>query len=116
MIKILHNTSCSKSCAALQLLERSGEKLEIHEYLHRVPSQSELKDILRMLGITAEELVRKKEPYFQENLAGVSHTEQEWIDIMIEHPILIERPIVIVQGRAVIGRPIEKVLALLNEH
>ncbi len=115
MIKILHNTMCSKSCAAVELLRESGEKIEIQEYLQQVPSHAQLRDILDMLGIPALELIRQKEPLFLANFKDAYHTDQQWIDIMIQNPILIERPIVIKGDRAIIGRPIEKIVELLEK-
>ncbi|UIR54804.1 arsenate reductase (glutaredoxin) [Sphingobacterium sp. SRCM116780] len=113
MIKIYHNRMCSKSCAALNLLQEKGLEIQIQEYIHHVPSKYELIELLTLLKLKPLELIRQKEPLFQEKFQDLLLTEEEWIDIMLEHPILIERPIVVKDGKAVIGRPLEKIVNLL---
>lgn len=112
-MKIYHNQKCSKSCAALDLLKQNGFEPEIINYLEEVPSKAELTQILQMLKIEPIELIRTKEPLFEQKFKNLSLSKEEWIEIMIENPSLIERPIVVNQGRAVIGRPIERILSLL---
>lgn len=114
MIKIYHNNMCSKSRAALNLLKDNNEEIEIQEYLKEVPTKSELKEILKMLQMKPLELIRKNETLFKENYKDKNLSDEEWIDIMLENPVLIERPIVIKDGKAAIGRPIEKIIELLN--
>ena len=114
MIKIYHNNMCSKSRAALNLLKDNNEEIEIQEYLKEVPSKAELKEILKMLQMKPLELIRKNETIFKENYKDQNLTDEEWIDIMIENPVLIERPIVVKDGKAAIGRPIEKIIELLK--
>lgn len=77
-----------------------------------VPSEKELKEILKLLGMKASEFIRKKEPLYQEKFAGKKLSEAEWIKVMIDNPILIDRPIVIKDGKAMLCRPSEKVLEL----
>jgi len=113
MITIYHNTRCSKSREACSLLEKKKIKAEVIEYLKTPPSQKQIKELLKMLGIKAEELVRKKEPLFEEKFANKKFTEAQWIKLMAENPILIERPIIVKGKKAVIGRPPEKILELL---
>lgn len=115
MIKIYHNQMCSKSYAALSLLEERGEEFVVTEYLNQVPSKEELEGIVKMLGIRPIDLIRKNEEVFKQNFADMELNDDQWIDIMIQNPILIERPIVVRDGTATIGRPIEKVLELLNK-
>ena len=114
MIKIYHNNMCSKSRAALKLLKDNNEEIEIQEYLKEVPSKAELKEILKMLQMKPLELIRKNETIFKENYKDQNLTDEEWIDIMLENPVLIERPIVVKYGKAAIGRPIEKIIELLK--
>ena len=87
--------------------------VEVVEYLKTVPTETELAEIVKMLGIRPEELLRKGEVIYKENFKGKSLTDQEWIKAMVENPKLIERPIVIKGDRAVIGRPPELVKELL---
>jgi arsenate reductase len=103
---IYYNPDCSKCREALCMLEERGLKPQIIEYLQTAPGESEIRELLARLGIKAEELVRKSEPLFEEKFAGnPPRTEEQWIRLMAENPILIQRPIVIHGGRAIIGRP-----------
>ena len=85
--------------------ENTSEKVEIIEYMKEVPTQKELGEIIKMLGITPEELVRKKEKLYKEEYKDKKLTGRQWIKAMAENPQLIERPIVIKGNKAVIGRP-----------
>lgn len=105
---------CSKSRAALNLLKDNNEEIEIQEYLKKVPSKAELKEIIAMLKMKPLDLIRKNEALFKENYKDKNLSDDEWIDIMLENPVLIERPIVVKDGKAAIGRPIEKIIELLN--
>ncbi|MBW8049938.1 MAG: arsenate reductase (glutaredoxin) [Cytophagales bacterium] len=110
---IYHNPRCRKSRETLQLIKDKGVTVEIVEYLNTSPSELQLKDILSKLGMKAIEIVRKGEPVFKENFKGKDFSEDQWIRILAENPILIERPIVVKENEAVIGRPPENVLKLL---
>ena len=112
-MKIYHNPRCRKSRETLALIEGKGVDVEIVEYLKEVPQKSELKDILSKLGIPAEKLLRKGEADFKENFKGKTLSDDEWIDAMIQYPKLIERPIVVKEDKAVLGRPPENVLELI---
>ena len=112
-MKIYHNPRCRKSRETLQILEEKGKAPEIIEYLKNPPTKKELKDILKMLGLRAEDLLRKNEAIYKENFKGEDLSEEEFIQAMVDYPKLIERPIVIQGGKAVIGRPPENVLELL---
>lgn len=112
-MKIYHNPRCRKSRETLALLREKGVEPEIVEYLKTPPDQEEVRSLLKKLGIKAEDLVRKGEPYFKEELKGRTLSEDEWIEVLTQHPKLIERPIVVSGNRAVIGRPPEKVEGLL---
>jgi arsenate reductase len=113
-ITILHNTRCSKSRCALQVLQDENCEIEIIDYIKNTPSKKEIKTILDKLGLNAVDIVRKKEPIYLEKFKGKTFTNTEWIQILIEHPILIERPIVIDGYKAVIGRPTELIIDLLK--
>jgi arsenate reductase len=110
---IFHNPKCSKSRATLELLKERGVQPQVVEYLKTPPTAAELKAIVAKLGIRPEDLVRKGEAVYKENYAGKTLTDAQWIEAMVRHPILIERPIVIQGDKAVLGRPPENVLALL---
>ncbi len=114
-MKILHNPRCRKSRETLALIEEKGatSNLEIVEYLKDIPTKDELKNILKMLGIEAQKLIRKGEADYKENFKGKDLSEDEWIDAMLQYPKLIERPIVIKGDKAILGRPPENVLELL---
>ena len=86
---------------------------EILLYLEDTPSKDELKSILKKLGIAASDLVRKGESVYKELYKGKDMSEDDWLDAMVEHPKLIERPIVIKGNKAVLGRPPENVKELL---
>jgi len=113
-MKIYHNNRCSKSRNTLKIIEEAGVDIEIVNYLLSPPSKEELKHILDLLDLPADQLIRKGEAIFKENFKGKQFSNDEWIDIMIENPKLIERPIVVHNGKAVIGRPPENVNLLLN--
>jgi arsenate reductase (glutaredoxin) len=113
-IEIYHNPRCSKSRQTLQLLQERGEEPEVVEYLKTPPNRKILEGILNMLGLEPRDLMRKKEAEYQaEGLDNPKLSRDQLIDAMVAHPKLIERPIVIKDGRAAIGRPPEKVLELL---
>lgn len=112
-MQIYHNPRCRKSRETLTLLEENGVKPDIVLYLETVPTQKRLKEILKMLDIPADKLIRKGEPIYKEKYKGQSLSEAEWIKAMVTYPKLIERPIVIKGDKAVIGRPPELVLELL---
>lgn len=109
-----HNPHCSKSRQTLQLLHEQGVQPEIIEYLKSPPSKAQLKSILHLLDMTPRELMRKKEAIYKElDLANLALSADELITAMREHPALIERPIVLANGKAALGRPPEKVLEVL---
>lgn len=113
-VKIYHNPRCGKSRDTLKLLESQGIAPEVVEYLKTPPTASELRDILGKLGIGARDLMRTKEPEYRDNiLDDPALSEDELIEAMVRIPKLIERPIVIKDGKAAIGRPPEKVLNIL---
>ena len=113
-VTIWHNPRCSKSRQTLKLLEDNGIKPVIRKYLEDAPSPTELRNVLGKLGLTAADLVRRQESLFKElglNNAGAS--EDQLLAAMTEHPKLIERPVVITDKGAALGRPPENVLDIL---
>ena len=112
-MKIYHNPRCRKSRETLQIIEASGNKVEIINYLENTPSEDELQDIVNKLNIPAENLLRKGESIFKENFKGKKLSENEWIQVMVKNPKLIERPIVVHDNKAILGRPPQNVKELL---
>jgi arsenate reductase len=113
-VTIYHNPHCSKSRQTLELLIRQGIEPEIVEYLKTPPDMSTLKKILKLLDIKPRDLMRRKEPVYKE--AGLDDgdlNDKQLITAMLEYPVLIERPIVLANGKAAIGRPPESVLDIL---
>ncbi|WP_199097099.1 arsenate reductase (glutaredoxin) [Dyella sp. ASV21] len=112
--RIYHNARCSKSRATLALLEERGLTCEVIHYLDTPPSAAELADLLGKLGMTPRELIRKGEAEYTElGLDDPSLDDTSLLQAMASHPRLIERPIVVANGKAAIGRPPEAVLAIL---
>lgn len=113
-VTIYHNPRCSKSRQTLALLQEQGVDVNIVEYLSTPPDKQVLKDILGKLGLSPRELMRKKEaPYTDNNLDDDTLTDDQLIEAMIRNPKLIERPIVLANNKAAIGRPPESVLDIL---
>ncbi len=113
-ITIYHNPRCSKSRQALQLLMDNGIDPDVIEYLQHPPSEQMLDGILSRLKMAPRDLMRKKETAYEEhNLGNPKLTHAELITAMVQHPILIERPIVVTTDKAVIGRPPENVLEII---
>lgn len=113
-LSIYHNPRCSKSRETLQLLKDRGVEPEIVKYLETPPDHAALERILSMLGMEPRQLMRKKEKEYRElGLDDPALSRSELIDAMVAHPRLIERPIVVKDGKAALGRPPESVLELL---
>ena len=113
MIKIYHNSRCSKSRCGLKILEDSGKEFEVVKYLENVPSFQELKTIINQLGIKPIGLVRKNEAIWKSNFKGKDLSDNKIIQAMVENPKLIERPIIINGDKAIIGRPPESILDVI---
>lgn len=113
MIKIYHNPRCQKSREGLEILKESGKDFKIIKYLEENPGESELRKIIKLLNIKPEDLVRKNETTWKENFKGKGLSSDEIIQAMVKHPNLIERPIVINNNKAVIGRPPVLIKSLL---
>jgi len=113
-MKIYHNPRCQKSREGLQLLENSNQNFEVVDYLNNPPSEKQLQEILKMLGMKPIELVRKNESIWKENYKNQELKDNDIIKAMCENPKLIERPIVIKDNKAVLGRPPENISVFLN--
>lgn len=111
---IYHNPRCSKSRQTLELLQARGIEPRIVEYLKTPPDTKTLREILDLLQLEPQALIRTREPVYQAlELPPDDAGPEAWIELMVRHPILIERPIVIVGKRAAIGRPPENILSIL---
>ena len=113
MTTIYHNPRCSKSRQCLAILEDKKEDLQIIKYLDTTFSKQELTEVIHLLGIQPIDLVRKNEAIWKQEFKGKDITDQKLVQIMCEYPKLIERPIVIKNNKAIIGRPPEKVIDIL---
>jgi len=113
-VTIYHNPRCSKSRQTLALLEERNIEPEIVLYLETPPSTDELAELLTKLGISARQLLRKSEDAYKDNnLSNTDLSDAELIQAMRNFPKLIERPIVIANDKAALGRPPEQVLEIL---
>jgi len=114
-VTIYHNPRCSKSCETLSLLKSHGVEPQVVLYLETPPDAATLRDLVQMLNLSsARDLMRQKEELYRTlNLADSGLSEEALIQAMVENPKLIERPVVVKQGQARIGRPSEQVLELL---
>ena len=114
MLKIYHNTRCKISRSVLNFLNENKLEFEVVEYLKKSPTVEELKVLLIKLHILPFDLLRKNEKLFKEKFKGKRFTDNEWLQIIHENPILIQRPIVVHNNKAVICNPPEKVLDILK--
>lgn len=114
MIQVYHNPRCGKSRNCLAFIEQTNQKYEIIPYLTETPTLNELKDLLGKLSLDPIQLVRVKEKIWIENYKGKELTNDEIIQAMIDNPILIERPIVIKDEKAIIGRDLDNVASFLE--
>lgn len=112
-IKIYHNGECSKSRGALEILEEKGVPYEVRFYLTEPLTKDELTALLDMLGMQPSQLIRTGEVLYKERFGGKDLPEDEWLQVLLEHPVLMQRPIVVKGTQAIIARPPEKVLELL---
>lgn len=114
MIQIYHNPRCGKSRNCLAFIEQSKQDFEIIPYLTETPSIEQLKTLLGQLNLEPIQLIRTKEKIWIENFKGKTLNDDEIINAMVENPILIERPIVVKDGKAIIGRDPELVASFLD--
>ena len=114
MIQIYHNPRCGKSRNCLAFIDQINQDYEIIPYLTETPSFDELKSLLQKLDLQPIELVRTKEKIWIENYKGKTMHDDEIIQSMADHPILIERPIIVKDGKAIIGRDLDRVASFLD--
>ncbi len=114
-ITIWHNPKCSKSRAAMEILEQNRCEVEVVKYLEINPDETQIKTILKMLGITPRELMRQKEDLYKEMKLKEETDGNKLITAMAQNPKLIERPIIIKNGSAIIGRPTDRIAEFLNK-
>jgi len=112
-VSIYHNPRCSKSRQTLQLIREAGVEPEIIEYLKNPPTVHELRKILDKLGLPVKSIIRKGEDIYKNHFKDKDFTQEEWLAKLVEYPKLLERPIVIKEDKAVLGRPPENVISLL---
>ena len=117
MIQIFHNPRCRISRKVLEELQKANLKVEIIEYMKKIPSIQELKVLLIKLNLKPQQIIRTSEILFKQKFKGKNFSDEEWLQILHENPVLIERPIVIMKNKAIICRPPEKVeeIILLNK-
>ena len=106
---VYHNNRCSKSRCAIAHLEGKNADFKVIEYMKDSLNAQQIEVLLTQLEIPASELIRKGEPEFTEHFKGKNLSEKEWIAAMVKFPKLIERPIIVKNGKAVIGRPTERI-------
>lgn len=113
-VTLFYNPRCAKCREAYSILNKNGCEVDLIEYLKDVPTEKELKEVLKKLGLKPQDLLRKKEPLFTEKYKDKKLTDAQWLKVMCENPILIERPVAIYGNKAVIGRPAERVVEILK--
>lgn len=115
-MKIWHNNRCSKSRCALEWLNENNFKPEVFDYLTSTLTKSDIQAVLKQLSIPANELLRSNEEEYKQHIKGKMLTEDEIIDLMLQFPKLIERPIVLGSKGAVVARPLEKLIEAINQN
>ena len=113
-MKIYHNPRCTTSRKALALLEEKKQEVEVVEYLKEIPKTKDLELLLQQLNVNVKDIIRTNEQVYKEKFKNKKFTDKEWLKILQEFPKLIQRPIVVKGNKAVIGRPIENILDLIN--
>lgn len=114
IIKIYHNPKCSKSRCGLAVLKESNKDYEVIDYMKHPLTESALRDIIAKLGIAPMDLVRTKESVWKEQFKEQPLTDDQIIAAMLEYPQLIERPIVVMKDKAIIGRPTERIIEFVT--
>jgi arsenate reductase (glutaredoxin) len=114
MLQIFHNNRCGKSRNCLAMLEASGKEFEVVSYLTTPPTEDELRVVLQKLNLAPMELIRQKEKIWIEQFKGQDLTNEALLKIMVANPILIERPILVSEGKAIIARDETKIMEFLK--
>jgi len=115
MYTIYHNPRCRKSRAGLQYLQEKNVEHTVVEYLKNPISKKELEGLLMKLNKNPDEIVRKQEEIFKKQLKGKNFSKSEWVNILVENPKLIQRPIIVKGYKAVIGDPVENIDILIHK-
>ena len=110
---VYHNPRCRKSREGLAYAQSKDSSAEIREYLKEEFTKEELNDVINKLGVQPSDLLRKNEQIFKDEFKGKDIKEEEWVEIMLKHPRLIERPIIVNGNKAVVARPAEKIDEIL---
>jgi arsenate reductase len=113
-VTLYHKPTCGTCQKVMKALQEKGVDITAIEYLKTPPSEAELDDLLRKLKMEPEELVRKKEPLYEEKFAGKSLSRAQWLKILHQNPVLIERPVVVMDNHAVVARPPERLAELFK--
>jgi len=116
MFTIYHHPRCKISRSVLNTLIENKLEVEVIDYLKKIPTLKDLKILLLKLNISPIELIKKDEKIFKEKFKGKNFTDNEWLQIIHENPILIQRPIVVQNNKAVICRPPEKILDIIKKN
>lgn len=113
MTTVYHNPRCSKSRCSLEYLQNKGVEFNVVKYLETPFDVDSLTELICFLGIKPEDLVRKNETLYKSEYKGKTISDSEWISILADNPVLIERPIVVHNNKAVIARPVERIDEIL---
>jgi arsenate reductase (glutaredoxin) len=114
MLKIYHNPHCKKSCEGLKFLQTKGVEFTIIKYIEKGLTLTELNEILLKLNLKPDKIVRTQEDYYKKELKGKKFNDDEWIQILLENPKLLQRPIVVGKYKAVIAQPPELIENLIK--
>ena len=113
MLTIYHNPRCAKSRETLQIIKDADADVVVVEYLKNPPTEDEIYDLLTKLNLPVDYLIRKNEELFKQQFKGKNLSDDEWVKVLAENPKLLERPIVVKDDEAILGRPPENVMKLL---
>ena len=113
MLTIYHNPRCRKSRETLELIKEADADVDVVEYLKKPLTEDEIHNLLAKLNLPVDYLIRKNEELFKTQFKGKDFTEDQWIKVLAENPQLLERPIVVKDDEAILGRPPENVMKLL---
>lgn len=112
-VLVYHNGECSKCRELTEILQSRGIETEYKFYVHEPMTIEELSDLLKKLNLPASSIIRATEPVYIEQYQGAAMSEKEWLQVIIDNPVLLQRPIVVSGDKAIIARPPEKLLEIL---
>ena len=113
-ITVLHNNSCSKSRAILEFLDENGVEFEVLNFIDQPLTVTQLQEVITKLGCSVHDIIRKNEPLFKENFEQKSLSDEEWVDVLVKNPSLIQRPILVKGSFAVLGRSVENTRKIIE--